>query len=307
MKMLNYNWFYTSVLFCLVLVFSTGCNTPKEETTTETQATEQRIISLNGSITECLYRLELGNQLVGRDVTSTYPSEKVAELPNLGHISKLNTEAILSLTPDVILVDAKKANSDQLHPLSEAGIEIVPIELTTTLDNGLKIAQQLAKKLNVSDDELKKLETTILADEVALQKTLAKVDNQARPKVLFIYARGTGRLMVAGAETQAEDMIEMSGGKNAIEDFTNFQALTPEALLAASPDVILMFESGLESLDGKAGLAEIPGMAEVPAFINDRIIAMDGHYLLGFGPRAAKAANELAQKLIAYNTEINTK
>jgi iron complex transport system substrate-binding protein len=58
-----------------------------------------------------------------------------------------------------------------------------------------------------------------------------------------------------------------------------------------------MFTSGLASLDGKDGLANIPGISQTPAFQHDQIIAMDGHYLLGFGPRAAKAVGELAGKL----------
>lgn len=103
--------------------------------------------------------------------------------------------------------------------------------------------------------------------------------------------------MVGGTTTSANDMIEMVGGQNAITSFEDFAALTPEALLEAAPDVILMFESGLASLDGLEGLGQIPGMAEVPAYKNGRVITMDGHYLLGFGPRAAQAALELATQL----------
>ena len=103
--------------------------------------------------------------------------------------------------------------------------------------------------------------------------------------------------MVGGTQTSASAIIEKAGGVNAIQSFDNFQALTPEALLEAAPDVILMFTSGLASLDGKEGLKQIPGMSQTPAFQNDRIVAMDGHYLTAFGPRAGKAAIELAQKI----------
>ena len=64
-----------------------------------------------------------------------------------------------------------------------------------------------------------------------------------------------------------------------------------------------MFESGLKSLDGKAGLANVPGISQTPAFRNDRVVAMDGHYLLGFGPRAARAATELARVLHSVQTK----
>lgn len=302
-------WSYSNCFICIILVcLFSSCNKSSEAAdVSEDTTTTQRIISLNGSITECLYRVGLGDQLVGRDVTSTYPSEKVNELPSLGHISQLNTEAILNLEPDVILVDAAKADSDKLSPLKDAGIKIIPIELAATLDNGLNIAKQLAAEVSITEEQMVEMEEAVEEQKATLAETVAQFPADFAPAVLFIYARGTGRLMVAGAETEAASMIEMCGGKNAIKDFTNFQAMTPEALLAAAPDVILMFESGLASLDGKEGLSQIPGMKEVPAFVNDRIITMDGAYLLGFGPRAGEAANELASKLLEYSLEINTK
>ena len=92
-------------------------------------------------------------------------------------------------------------------------------------------------------------------------------------------------------------MINRAGGELAISSFEDYENLTPESLVEASPEVILMFESGLASLDGKEGLSQIAGMEQVPAYKNDRIITMDGHYLSSFGPRAGKAAIELANKL----------
>ena len=73
--------------------------------------------------------------------------------------------------------------------------------------------------------------------------------------------------------------------------------MTPESLVEANPDVILMFTSGLASLDGKEGLSQIPGINQTPAYQNDRIVAMDGHYLVSFSSRAGQAALELAQQI----------
>ena len=75
------------------------------------------------------------------------------------------------------------------------------------------------------------------------------------------------------------------------------EALSAEGLLQAQPDAILLFESGLQSLGGKEGLMQVEGIAQTPAGRNDRFIAMDGLYLLGFTPRAGEAAFELAEVL----------
>ena len=90
----------------------------------------------------------------------------------------------------------------------------------------------------------------------------------------------------------------MAGGKNAVSGFDDFKPLTSEALVAANPDVILMFSSGMESLDGMEGTLSIPGMKEVNAGKNKQIITMDGQYLAGFGPRVGQAVKELNQRFI---------
>ena len=73
--------------------------------------------------------------------------------------------------------------------------------------------------------------------------------------------------------------------------------MTPEALVAANPDVLLLFDSGLQSLGGTAGLLQVPGIAQTTAGRTGRVVEMDGQLLTGFGPRLGLAATELAKKL----------
>jgi iron complex transport system substrate-binding protein len=120
---------------------------------------------------------------------------------------------------------------------------------------------------------------------------------KSSPKVLFIYARGMGALSVAGNGTSVKSLIELAGAQNAVNDFENFKPLTPEALVAANPDYILLFDSGLESIDGTAGLLKIPGVAQTNAGKKKQFITMDGAMLTGFGPRVGSAVLELNKKI----------
>src|SRR5690606_33860565 len=119
----------------------------------------------------------------------------------------------------------------------------------------------------------------------------------SNPKVLFIYARGTGTMMVAGKDTQVGKMIELAGGVNAVNDFADFKPLTAEALVAANPDVILLFDSGLSSLGGIDGLWEVQGNKQTNAGKNRKVIEMDGQFLTGFSQRLGKALEELGKKI----------
>ncbi|MEL7159274.1 MAG: ABC transporter substrate-binding protein [Bacteroidota bacterium] len=286
----------------LLLAGLTACSPAEESVTgTDTPAEALRIVSLGGSLTELLYDLGYGDAIVGVDVTSVYPTA-VNNKPKLGHLRQLNVEGLLELNPTVIFTDAETKDNQALNTIAEAGVEIIYVPLGATLDNAAKAAAFLGQHLELPPTKVSAYRERIRVDSLALAATLADAKGP-QPRVLFVYARGANRLMVAGADTEAATMIELAGGKNAINSFTDFKPLTPEALVEAAPDVILMFTSGLKSLDGKEGLAGVPGISATPAYRQDRIVAMDGLYLLGFGPRAARAANELAQYLYPAQTK----
>lgn len=305
--LINFKYYGLLAGWVLLLCATIGCqNAGTNDQVHQNDADEVpreavRVISLSGFLTELLYALDAGDQVVGVDVTSTYP-ESVNALPKLGHISQLNAEGILSLKPDIIFVqEDQMRQSEALEQLSNAAIEIVPVPVSHTLHNSVEAAKVIARYVNIEPGSIEKLENQINTDSAALQEFLS--GKSGKPSVLFIYARGGGNLMVAGKNTSAEAIITQAGGKNAVTAFDQFRALTPEALVQASPDVILMFDSGLASLNGKEGLAEIPGISQTTAYKENRIIAMDGHYLTSFGPRTGQAALELARQLYQEKPE----
>ena len=285
------------ILFLLFVGLS-SCSPAAESAAADSEpgtSDTHRIVSLSGTLTELLYDLDFGDQLVGVDVTSTYPSA-VNDVPKLGHVSQLNVEGLLALHPTLVFVAEEAKDKPALKTLADAGITIVPVTMYPTLDNAARAATVLARHLSIDEQKIAEYTAGIEKDKRELEEKLAANEGE-RPRVLFIYARGAKQLMVAGTDTEAAAIIELAGGENAIQSFSEFKPLTPEALVEAAPDFILMFTSGLASLDGKDGFANIPGISQTPAFQHDQIIAMDGHYLLGFGPRAAKAVGELAGKL----------
>jgi iron complex transport system substrate-binding protein len=80
-----------------------------------------------------------------------------------------------------------------------------------------------------------------------------------------------------------------------------FQPLTDEALLAAAPDVLVVTTTGLESVGGVDGLVAVPAVAGTPAGRDRRVIALDDQLLLGLGPRAGDALEQLVDQLHPEN------
>ncbi|WP_324679267.1 heme/hemin ABC transporter substrate-binding protein [Hymenobacter sp. GOD-10R] len=248
-----------------------------------------RIVSLNGTISEILCQLGLQSQVVGVDVTSTYPGA-LTKLPKVGHNRNISAEGVLALSPTIVVGTTESLKPEVTSQLKSAGVTVQLFPQEYSVAGTKKLIQQVAAAFQASAKAPALLKQ--------LDADLAKAHKPAKsPKVLFIYARGTGTMMVAGQGTPLEKVIGLAGGQNAATGFTDFKPLTAEALVAANPDVLLLFDSGLESLGGKAGLLKVPGIAQTTAGRTGRVVEMDGQLLSGFGPRLGLATSELARQL----------
>jgi iron complex transport system substrate-binding protein len=73
--------------------------------------------------------------------------------------------------------------------------------------------------------------------------------------------------------------------------------VTAEAIVAAQPEIILLPESGVESIGGLSAVMDIPGVAETPAAKNDKVLVYDDLLLLGMTPRTGDFLQELVTLL----------
>lgn len=280
------------LVMAIVSLAAVSCK--KEEAKVEETPVEKteahKIVSLNGAVTEIVAALGHEKDIVGVDVTSTFPESVKTTAKDLGHVRTISIESIIALKPTVILATEKDLSPELAEKIKGAGIEAHIFKQEFTPEGSKKLIGEVAGVLKHADFKA-------LADKI--DTDLAKVQPIAKaPKVLFIYARGAGTLMVAGTNTPIEKTIALAGGQNAITEFEDFKPLTPESLIKGNPDVILLFTSGLESLGGVDGLLKIQGIDKTNAGKNKKIIAMDGALLSGFGPRVGEAATQLNALLI---------
>lgn len=263
-------------------------NATTDGTLTETTVIKtDRIISLNGSITETLAALNEAENIVGKDVTSTFPADLKAK--DLGHVRSITAESILALQPSVVIGTSKDINPNLNDQLKKANISLIMIDQEYSVEGTKNLITSIATKL-------KKDNYQPLLDNISTKIATVKPFDK-KPKILFIYARGAGNLMVAGTGTPLHSMIELAGAENAAAALTDFKPLTPEALLTTNPDVILMFEKGLQSIGGIDGLLKIEGTSTTNAGKNKKVVTMDGQFLSGFGPRLGDAVVELHNKI----------
>ena len=251
-----------------------------------------RIVTLGGSITEIVYALGLGDQVVASDRTSLYPASVMSK-PRLDMLRNSSAEAIIAQRPSVVIA------SDALGPpavrvqIQSAGVQLLVLEDAITMDRAIARLHALAARLGKSEQG-QRLATNIQADLAHA----ASLQHGPASRTMFIYARGAGTVQVSGRKTAANTMIESAGGTNVFDSFAGYRPITAEAVVSAQPEVIVLPTRGLASLGGVDGLLHQPGISMTPAGRTRRIVTLDDALLLSFGPRVGEAVLALTRALM---------
>jgi iron complex transport system substrate-binding protein len=258
-----------------------------------------RIVSLNGDITEIIYELGLGDSVVAVDVTTTYPEEAAAKIDagdTVGFHQQLTAEAVLRFEPTLVIGDTQVTPPEAIEQLRQAGVPVVVIEYQTTLSGVETKIDQIAEILGVPD------EGAALAERVMgeIDQAVAVAESASSdPLVAYIYLRGPQVIFLFGAGMPTQAMIEGAGAIDAGAASGVFgpAPLTPEALVAAAPAVIVLPEAGLVAMGGIEAFEAIPGVSDTPAAKSGSYLIYDEAYFFNLGPRTGEALMEFIDDL----------
>ena len=254
-----------------------------------------RIVSLGGDMSELVYELGLGDSLVGIDVTTVGPPEAMG-LPSVGIGRFLAPEGVLAVSPTLVLADTDTAPSTALDQLRDAGVVVEVFETPSTFEEYFAKISDLAALLGAEAEGQQLIER--LRKEIA-EITAGVTDREQTPRALYLYTRGPGTLLLFGEGMTTHALIEGAGAVDVGTEsgVTGFINVTPEALVAAAPDVIIVPSEGLADIGGIDGLLEIPGIAETPAGKNRAILDYPQGDFLTMGPRVPASLQLLIQDL----------
>lgn len=260
-------------------------------------ADTSRLVSIGGSLTEIIYALGEEEKLVARDQTAVYP-EAAQALPDVGYMRQLAPEGVLSFSPSALLVIEGSGPPEALEVLSQAGVEYQTVPESYSAEGVLLKIRAVGQALGAAE----KAEALATETETQFAELAARTEAITEPKrILFILSAEGGKIQASGTGTAADGIISLAGAVNAIDDYSGYKALTEEAIIEAAPDVILMMDRGGDHSASDAELKANPAIALTPAGQNDAFYRLDGGYLLGFGPRTAAAASDVADLLYGTN------
>jgi iron complex transport system substrate-binding protein len=262
------------------------------------QAAPQRIVSTAPGITEILFALGLGSRVVGVTEYCAYPPE-VKKLPKIGSFVSPNMEVIVSLRPDIILVQRTAIqDAAKFAPLR---LQTAEVELERIPDIYAAI-QTIGNAAGVPDKARALVQS--------IQRQLAEIQQRAagRPKTsaMFIVGRIPGTLegiIAAGGKSYISEMIEVAGGRNILADSkVGYPKILHEELLARNPQVIIdMGEhadaSSLTPAQIASEVALYNRYPSIAAVKDKRVHIVSSSAYVVPGPRVVECARRIAALL----------
>ena len=253
-----------------------------------------RIVSLVPALTEALFAIGAGPQVVGVSSYDEFPAE-VKGLPKVGALLDPDTERILALGPDLVIVYGSQ--SDLQAQLARAGIRTFGYRhggIETTLDT--------IRRLGAITGHETRSAALVSSLRARLDSIRARVNGRARPRTLLVFERQPGTLRdiyASGGIGFLQEMLQIAGGRNVFDDVKR-ESVQPsiETLLSRAPDVILEVRAtGLIERSAGAELEAWSALPAIPAVRNGRVLLLTGEHLVVPGPRLGDGTEALARAL----------
>jgi iron complex transport system substrate-binding protein len=254
-----------------------------------------RIVSLIPALTEMLFVVGAGSQIVGVSSFDDFPPE-AKSLPRVGALLDPDVERILSLRPDLVIAYGSQTQLEQ--QLARARIRTFSYR-----HGGLTHIVETIRELGRVSGHAAEGERQAAEIERRLDSVRARVEGRPRPRTLLVFGRQPKTLQqmyVSGGVGFLSELLDIAGGENAFGDMAR-ESVQPshELLLARAPEVIVelratrLFAPG----DEKQETAAWSALPSIPAVRNRRIHLLNGDYLVVPGPRVAAAAEAIARAL----------
>lgn len=260
-------------------------------------AAEERLVVAGGSLSELVYAIGAGSEVVAVDQTTFYPPE-TKQLPQIGYWKELNIEGILSLRPDTFITWNDAGPKLVMEQLTHHKVKVISLPRTPAT------IERMYQNIRMLSGELKRTEQ----GEVLINGIQTRLDAVAKSnalqkqsaRVMFLLSVGSNSPQVAGAGSVAEAVLKLAGGTN-VATHEQYKAYSGEAIVAANPDVIVVTSQSMASDVQKKKLGNVSGITHTAAWKNQRIIEVDQSLILGMGPRVVEAVEQLHQQLYPNN------
>lgn len=268
-----------------VLCVAAACSRTNDNQSAAETKVHHRIIALAPNIAELVYAAGAGDYLVGSVDYADYP-EAVKSLPRVGDAMRVDTERLMSLRPDLILVWPSGTPPSVIEQVKSLGIEVQAID-----------AQRLAEiaKAMRLIGSLAGTEVTANANAQQFEQQIEKLRNQYhRDKHASVFIEVNREpLYTVNAKQIISEVVELCGGDNVFADLNQLAAtVSVEAVIAKEPEVIITTDGTAEQLQ-----KQWQHWSKLPAVHNNRVYAISPDTINRAAPRIVEGVKEVCEYL----------
>lgn len=253
----------------------------------------ERLISLAPSLTEVLFAIGAGDQVVGVTEYCDYPEEaKTRERIGGFSANTISVEKIVALKPDLVLA-AGGFQMPVINALEDLNISVVALDPQNMEQVYSSI--EAAGRITGHTQEAEQVVANMKQRVRAVVDRVANIPPEKRPKVYWqIWDEP---LMTAGPSAFAGQLIELAGGVNIFGDLTeSYPQISAEEVVKRNPEVIMGPDTHGDKLTVEV-FRQRPGWADITAVQEGRIYLMDGNIVSRTGPRLVDALEAVAKAL----------
>ena len=168
-----------------------------------------RIVSLCPSLTESVFRLGKGDELVGRTKFCVQPADRVATVERVGGTKNPKLDRILALRPDVVLMNEEENRREDAEALTVAGVKIVST-FARDVAGAVAVLRQLGQVLDAG------VAAEHLATQIEARAAEVASDAALRPPTSFVYLIWQNPHMAVAPGTYIDALLTVAGGRNII-------------------------------------------------------------------------------------------
>lgn len=278
------------LLLCLMLVLPARAATIRilddAGQTLEFMRPPQRIISLTPHLTELLFAVGAGAQVVGVDSASDFPPAAQL-LPRVGDFSRMNFERILALKPDLVVVWVGGNRAADIHGLKQMGIPVLQTQATRLDDVArlLRLLGQASGHAVAGNSAARRFSTQL--EELAA--------GSPQPVVKVFYQVWDRPLMTVGGAHWISDALALCGARNVFADLPGLSpVVSREAVLQRAPALIV---GGSDAPDMRLLWQTFSGL---PAVKNQAFVSVNADLLHRPTPRLIDGVTDLCAAIRPY-------
>ena len=247
----------------------------------------ERVVSLAPNLTEIVFAVGGGAQLVGRTSYCDFPPE-AKSVAEVGDTRQPSLERLVSLKPQVVLVSTASQLEVFTQQLQNQNIAVFVTD-PHDLEGVFRTIEQVGEILG------KREQASTLVQTLRQRTSAVEQAVKDKPPVRVFYQLSGEPLYTAGHDSFATDLMRRAGAVSVTAELPGeWPKYSSESALASKPAAIILPTGGSM---GAANSSVTEALRQSPAVQQGRVYKINDDHLVRPGPRAVDGLEEMARAL----------